>query len=247
MRASRAASLAALTALAGASLGMAQPMATDDADLCWLARGAETAGEDDDLQLCREDVWFHAPATKVGNTAEHTGYVRWDSTPPAGSVASGAGGGTLTSSALHQFGDPFDERESFVAKGTLTGTLDTLGVELYLFPPAGMAQNETTYRVDALLEIGGKTFTTIGDLTVPMETAGSAVRRIRFGWRDILTKMENRGMDPAAEHEIRLVVHGTGIATSAAVFVYDTTEVPAGMLVNVDPSSLDATWKLQKA
>jgi hypothetical protein len=43
---------------------------------------------------------------------------------------------------------------------------------------------------------------------------------------------------PGLEHNIRFQVHGTGLATEAALFVYDTSEVPSGMIFNLEPEKL---------
>jgi hypothetical protein len=152
-------------------------------------------------------------------------------------VTAGAGGGVIATSASHQNGTPFDERESFVAAGTFDGAIDAVAVELYLFPPAGIAQGETTYRVDAQLEVDGEAVATISDRTVAMETAGDAVQRIRFAFTDVAASIEQFHefdlVNALSEsHDVTITVHGTGIATNGAVFVYDTTEVPAGMVIN---------------
>lgn len=220
-------------------LAMTDPIVQPDAPAsCTLVRGGETETTEDDLEACRSDVWFHDAGTKVDNLDNAQGtFATWDTTPPATSVTGGAGGGALATSASHQNGTPFDERESFTAAGTVDGALDAVAVELYLFPPAGMAAQETTFRVDAELEVDGVQLAAINDRTVPMETAGDAVQRIRFsftGLADLIEQYHDFDLVNAlgTQHEVKLTVHGTGIGTNGAVFVYDTTEVPAGMVLN---------------
>lgn len=234
----RIALLAVLT-LAVGSVAFADPVVSPDAEPhCELIRGTETEATEDDIEACRSDVWFHDAGTKVDNLDNAQGtFASWDATPPDTSVTGGAGAGALATSASHQNGTPFDERESFVAAGTIEGALDAIAVELYLFPPAGMAQGETVFRVDAELEVDGQSLATIGDRTVAMETAGDAVQRIRFSFTDLADLIEQYHEFELVNalgttHEVKLTVHGTGIATSGAVFVYDTTEVPAGMVIN---------------
>lgn len=216
---------------------LVSPEATSD---CRLIQGEETPDDaTDDVSVCRQDVWFHATDAKAGNLGGVTGFPGWDTTPPDTSVTGGAGGGAFATSALHQTGSPHDENVAMVAEGTYTGAIDTLAAELYLFPPAGMAQSETTFRVDAQLTVDGQAVASIGDLTVPMETAGNAVQRIRFAWTGLAGIIKLWGLELEGDHDVRISVHGTGIATNGAVFVYDTTEVPAGLVFNIDPADLE--------
>lgn len=221
------------------ALAFADPIVSPDAEAhCELIRGAGTETTDDDIEACRSDVWFHDAGTKVDNLDNAQGtFATWDTTPPSSSVTGGAGAGALATSASHQSGTPWDERESLVAAGTVEGALTAIAVELYLFPPAGIAQGETTFRVDAELEVDGQSLATINDRTVTMETAGDAVQRIRFKFTGLDSTIEQfASFDMVnalgSSHDVKLTVHGTGIATSGAVFVYDTTEVPAGMVIN---------------
>lgn len=234
------AAVATVLALAASGLAFSDPVVSPDAaGECVQIRGADTPDDSsDDVEACSSAVWFHDAGTKVDNLDNAQGtFATWDTTPPDTSVTGGAGGGAIATSASHQNGTPYDERESFVAAGTFDGAIDAVAVELYLFPPAGMAQGETTYRVDAELEVDGEAIATISDRTVVMETAGDAVQRIRFAFTDVAASIEQfHGFDLvnalADSHDVKITVHGTGIATNGAVFVYDTTEVPAGMVIN---------------
>lgn len=236
--------LPALTVLAASSLAFGEPVVDAEADEhCYLVAGVDTPNDPtDDVEACREDVWFHDAGAKVGNVQNAQGaYATFDTTPPSASVTSGAGGGVASSSTSHQFVEPHDPRFAFVAAGTHDGPVDAVAVELYLFPPAGLAQGETTYRVDAQLLIDGIPIGTLADVTVPMETAGSAVQRIQFAFTGLAQSYGfYPGLDLEGEHELELRVHGTGAATSSAVYVYDTTEVPAGMVINPPAALLEA-------
>ncbi len=221
-------------ALAAGSLAFSDPIVAPDADeSCTVIRGGETATEDDDILACRADVWFHDAGAKVGNVQNANDMLAsWDGTAPDTSVAGGAGGGVVATSVSHQFVEPHDPKAGFAAAGTYEGAIEDVAVEMYLFPPAGMAQSETSFRVDAQLLIDGHPIASLADVTVPMETAGDAVQRIRFAFTDLSDISELYGIDLAASHDVELRVHGTGAATSGAVFVYDSTEVPAGMVIN---------------
>lgn len=230
--------LAAVLAVAGLAFDSDHRIVSADAPQTCRDHLDPDTGEDTGLDLCRSDVWVHDTGTKVNNAGEVTGYPGWDTTPPDTSVAGGAGGGAAATSLLHQTDSPWETRESLVLQGTYDGAFDTLAFELFLFPPAGMAQSQTDYRVDARITVDGFSVATIGDLTVPMVTDGNAVQRIQFGVTNLLESQRLWGVtDLAGSHEIQVVLHGTGIASNAAVFVYDTTEVPTGMIFNFDPAA----------
>lgn len=228
--------LPVVLALAAGSLAFADPEA---APHCTVVRGAETADTSDDVEACRSDVWFHDNGTKVDNLdhAAATGYATWDETPPASSVTAGGGAGALGTSALHQQSMPFDDRESFVAEGRVEGALDSVAVELYFFPLRDMAANEFPYDLDAQLLVDGEEIAALGGAIIESEVAGSAVRKIRFAFTGLTDTIENYHgfglVGPVGGgHDVRLTVHGTGIASDAAVWVYDATEAPSNMVIN---------------
>ena len=229
----------------------AAPVVSPDAEAsCFLVLGAETAETEDDVEACRQDVWFHEAGTKVDNVdhAQET-FASFDTTPPGSSVTDGAGSGVLTTSVLHQQADPFDARESFVAAGTFTGAIDNVVVELYMFrpgltpsfttdDPTGATLGGTTHSVDAVLTIDGVDVATLADVDATLEPAGEAAERIRFVFRDVMDVLPLLG-DVEGEHTVEVRTHGTGIGSDAAIVVYDTTEVPSGMVINA-PAELIA-------
>lgn len=237
----------AAVALVASSLAFSDPIVDPEASAhCELLRGADTEDSGDDIEACRTDVWFHDAGTKVDNLDNAQGtFATWDSTPPSTSVTGGAGGGAVSTSVLHQVGgSPFDERESFVAAGRVEGAIDAIAVELYLFPLQDTADGNMAYEIDAELEVDGTPLATKAGHVTEMEVAGDAVRRLRFaftGLADLIDQYHGFGLVEAlgAGHDLKLTVHGTGIASDAAVWVYDTTEVPAGMVVNPPAEVLD--------
>lgn len=224
------------------------PVAVDpDAEeSCTVIRGAETQEDpDDDVSACRQDVWFHGAGVPADNLDNAQGaFAAWDTTPPSASVTEGAGNGVLVNSALHQQASPFDEREAFVAAGSFDGAIEDLVVELYLFTPGTNVddpQNPVVrgdYSVDAQLEVDGYVVQTLADHVVTLESAGDAVQRITFAFRGLSDTIELIG-ELDATHDVEVRVHGTAIVSDAAIMVYDTTEVPAGMVFNPPTEVLD--------
>lgn len=236
--------------LAGAAVAAAPAVSPDAEPSCTVVLGAETEESEDDVEACRQDVWFHEAGTKVDNVdhAQET-FATFDTNPPAGSVTDGAGSGALTTSLLHQQADAFDARESFVAAGTFTGAIDNVVVELYMYrpgltpgfttdDPTGATVGGSTHAVDAVLRIDGVDVSTLAGVEVTLEPAGDAVERIRFVFRDVMELLPLLG-DVEGEHTVEVRTHGTGIGSDAAIALYDTTEVPSGMVINA-PADLIA-------
>ncbi len=216
--------LAALT-LAGSLLALGTVAADGDAEC--FAHVDGQSGEETGTELCTTPVWFHTTRSPAGNLDTVTGSpATFDTTEPTGS-----GAGFLTTSALHQQSEPYDRTESATFVGTFEGPIDNVLTTLYLVPPAGVAQGETTYRVDALLRVNGTDVAMLGDTTVPLEASGN-LWKISFGWKNLLKRVERTG-DLAGPHEVELVFHGTGIATSAAAVFFDHPDAPSGMVFNV--------------
>lgn len=232
--------LISLLALAAGALAFG-PVALDPEaeESCAVIRGAETADDpSDDVTACRQDVWFHGTGLPADNLDNAQGtFAVWDTAPPAASVTEGAGNGVLANSALHQTTTPFDERAAFVAEGSFDGAIEDLVVELYLFTPGTNVddpQNPVVrgdYSVDAQLSIDGFPVQSLADHVVTLEPAGDAVQRITFAFRGISNTLELIG-DIDATHDVEVRVHGMTIISDAAIMVYDTTEVPAGMVFN---------------
>lgn len=240
--------LAAVALLAGLVPGPALAQEAEPLpEGCRLIRGAETPEDlTDDVSVCRQDVWFHQASTKAGNLAAfgQDDFPSWDGDEPTGSYTTGSGGGYLGTSAFHQTAEAWDPRGTATFEGTFTGHLDTLAVTMYLFPPAKMVEEQQTggpvpFPTDFRLLLDGEwLWETSGD--VNMVTDGQAVKRIDFALTNIYEGIESNGVTPTdGEHTLRLSVHGTGLATAGAVFVYDAAEVPSGMVFNIEPENLD--------
>lgn len=236
-----------LLALVGGALAMADPAVDADATAdCHTIRGAETTDDSsDDVDACRQDVWFHGAGLPADNIDNAQGdFAVWDTEPPTASVTEGAGNGVVANSALHQQAQPFDERAAFVAAGSHDGAIDDIAVDLYLFTPGTNVDDPNNpvvrgdYSIDAQLVIDGTAVQTLADKVVTLEPAGDAVQRITFAFRDVSDVIELLG-DLDATHDVEVRVHGLAIISDAAAFVYDTTEVPAGMVFNPPAELLD--------
>lgn len=209
---------------------------------CRLIRGADTPDDStDDVQVCRQDVWFHQAETKFGNAAafDQGTFPSFDTTKPSASVTTGAGGGYLGSSTTHQNGEPFDPRLTATFDGTFTGDIDTLAATVYMFNPPEDAQDVPTFAINTRLVIDGEPVVETGGAEVKRTPAGDAVRRIDFAFTNIYPTLEAFGLNGVdREHQVRFQVQGTGLATEAALFVYDTSEVPSGLIFNIEPEHL---------
>lgn len=212
-------------------------VAADDA--CRLLEGGATTDPSDDVEVCRTPVWIHQADTKVGNLAgQGHGVPGWDGNAPTASVTTGAGGGYAGTSAW-QVTDAWDPTYTPAFEGSHDGAIDNLLIDLYLFPPQAMAENAagqggTSFRVDANLYVDGDLVAQHGDLTMDLEDAGDAVKKVQFAFVDLYDAAIGDGA-----HDLRLEVVGTGLASNGAVWVYDTTEVPSGIVFNATDDELD--------
>ena len=210
---------------------------------CRVIRGQNTPDDpSDDVSVCRQDVWFHQAETKLGNVAA-TGQGRFPSfnnVKPDESVTSGAGGGYLASSPTHQQGTPFDERLTATFDGAFTGDIDNLAVTAFFFThPAEEAQSIPTIAINARLLVDGQPIAEIGGAEITRKPGGQAAKRIDFAFTRLYDAMKSAGLNGQdRQHQVRFQVMGTGIATEAALFVYDTSEVPSGMVFNIEPENL---------
>lgn len=243
----------ALILLIGA-LGTPQALAALDAPGCRLIRGGDTPDDpSDDVTVCRQDVWFHqAPQSKVGNLGAtgQAAFPSWNTTKPAVSVTGGAGGGYVG----HWVGDflveEYAPETTATFDGTYTGNIDNLAVTLYLFSPADSATSDTQYHFRTQLVVDGNQLYNSdfgnGDL-VKISSGGQAVLRIDYAFVDVFGAMQETGLagDDKA-HNIRLSVTPY-FPGDEAMYVYDTSEVPSGMIFNLEPESLGSYTPLSVA
>lgn len=159
-------------------------------------------------------------------------YPTWSPEPPAGSVQDGEGCGqyeNLLSNSDPE--NPFD----LVMKGTFTGNLDTINVELHnIYVGTPRATGNFLIAVDLTID-GEQTVATEDPVTInPVPSSTGISEEISFSVTDIGLLTEHG--DGTTEREIRLSIAGFNEYQSA--WVWDTTEVPAGLTFN--PDSLES-------
>jgi hypothetical protein len=213
---------------------------------CRLIRGEATPDDaTDDVSVCREDVWFHQAETKAGNlgATEHSGFPSWDPTAPATSVTGGAGGGYLAEWTGDFLVEEYFEETTPTFEGTFTGDLDNAAVTMYLFA-AYEAPTDLSIRTQVVVDgvqLYSSDFTN-GD-SVTLTSGGDAVLRVDYVFTDLYDSMRAMGLHGEdREHDIR--VSFTPLEDEALV-VYDTTEVPSGIIFNAEPEALEAYTELE--
>lgn len=237
---SRARMLLALTALVVVFAGSAH---ADPGD-CRLIRGADTTDDaTDDVSVCRQDVWFHQAGTKAGNAAalDMDTFPSWNTTKPTASVQSGAGGGYAAASAFSQNVSRSDPRGAATFRGSFTGNLDNIAATLYLFSPVRQASVDQAVWMQLTIDDEVVYQSSAADRT-PLTSGGNAVLKTHFAFVNIYDAMQSLGLDTSPEkaHSIELKITGWFSVNDNAVYVYDTTEVPSGLVFNLETAPLNS-------
>ncbi|MGH2711948.1 MAG: hypothetical protein ACRDH9_12180 [Actinomycetota bacterium] len=209
---------------------------------CRLIRGATTPDTTDDVSVCRQDTWIHQATTKFGNAPAYgipnagTEYPSWNTTPPADSVQDGAGGGYLSLAAYSQNTSYTDPKGAVTFRGSFTGNLDNIAAKLFLFSPVRSA--DATQAVSMRLNIDNTTIYQTGDAAdrTPLTPGGDAVLQTNFAFVDLYKAMDEAGLalGDTVVHTVELVIGNWFTVNDNALYVYDTTEVPAGLVFNLD-------------
>ena len=197
-----------------------------------------------ELVLTEQKTYIHQAETKAGNLGAFgvTGLPSWDTTEPTASVQGGAGGGYLANSASYL--DPtLAEQTGLTLEGGFSGCLDTMLLDLYAFMPTNrtgtsgsLAESALTLMVTMAVD-GENVLSALEIETNTVANAGGdATYHARFGITDLHAALESYGIDPAGDHTIRITAAPRYINTDNAIFVYDTTEVPAGITFNGVPT-----------
>lgn len=233
MRSLRRTTVLAVAALAAPTLVAFTPGTAEDP--CYDAESEQYTFEE-------QQVWFHEGETKVGNlgSAGVTDYHSWDTTPPQRSVQDGGGAGALgnfAGSTGGQEDSPFDA----TLEGTFTGCIDTALVELYAFLPTNRTSTagdleENPHNLQPELYIDDRQVVFPAETEVKTELNGEGpTYRLRFAVTGIHAAIVRGDLDPTAEHTIRLKVTPEHANTDNAIYVWDTTEVPSGIIFNGTP------------
>lgn len=190
-----------------------------------LAPGASAAGTAP-VEKRTERAYFHCTGTNKVQNVE-AAEPSWNTTAPAQSVQSGAGCGHY-SNLVTLGGTPADDA---AWAGTFTGNLDSMTVELYNIH-ASSDRAAANMRLSVLVEVDGHiayTHPVASAVTAPRTaTSTGAADKIVFSLKGIGLAVEE-GVGTAV-HQVRVVVGEYNETQSA--WVWDTTEVPAGITFN---------------
>lgn len=200
---------------------------------------APAAATEEDVfvpNLRTEQVWFHCEGdTKVHDSVSY-GSIPWNTTAPTQSVTAGAGCGTADNPL--QGNNQVSVQDSHFG-GWYDGNLDTMTVELHNIY-VGRARAEGPLSFNIRLAVDGAPL--LGDAgkevsVTPVRSSSGASEMVKFtiAGLGLVEEIEN------FEHDVLLTVTGGAPAANAQVFpvrdtvsgwVYDTTEVPAGIVFN---------------
>lgn len=213
-----------------------------------LPAGADEHGpcedpETGELVLDELQTYLHGAETQAGNLGAigATGFPSWSEDAPAASVTEGAGAGYLTNSS--NFVVEEDETVfGLTLEGEFSGCLDTMLFDLYAFLPTnrtGTSGNleESPFTGIINVHVNGQqvVFGSEIDTVTEPNPDGDATYLVRLSVTNLHNALARLGVDPTGDHELRINVSPRYINTDNALFVYDTTEVPAGILFNGTP------------
>lgn len=183
-----------------------------------------------------EQVYFHCEgATKLQNVVVD-GSIPWNTTAPSASVTAGAGCGSLDNGL--QGNNQVSIQDSHF-QGAFSGNIDDITVlahNIYLGP----ARQTASYGVNVRLAIDGEALLGANgkDVTVtPVRSSTGLSELVKFTITGI--NFMNEAND--IEHDVLLTLSGGAVAVpnganpvrdSQNLWVYDTTEVPSGLIFN---------------
>lgn len=189
-------------------------------------------GTEEQPTLRTERVYFKCvDGLKAQNVPALQGtYPTWSTEPPAGSVTDGEGCGQYENLLTNANNDnPFD----LVVKGTFTGNLDAINVELHNIY-VGTARDTGNFDLRAKLYIDGFEYANVGPVTVNPEPSDTGIsEKLTYSFRDIGLTGEHG--DGTIEREVAIYVGS--FTEIQSIWVWDTTEVPAGLTFN--PETLE--------
>ncbi|CAN5499682.1 hypothetical protein BH23ACT9_BH23ACT9_32550 [soil metagenome] len=221
-----------LTLLMLTSILIALPAGAEIVDPC--------ADEDGTIVYREEAVWFHEGETKVGNLSDRGDQAPapWDTDAPTASVTAGAGAGAISNLGSTSSLAPGAANTAHFA-GEFDGCIDTILVEMYAFQPTNRtgtsgSLEEAPHNFGLTVGIDGETYDLVGPLEAKTvaNPQGSATHRIRFALTGVRKAMDQRKLDPASSHEMTLSMTAWFANTNNVIYLWDTTEVPAGMVFN---------------
>lgn len=211
-----------------------------------LAAPGDCRQIEDAAQVCRLDVWLHKAETAAGNLGAtgETAYPSWNTTRPTGNAGGGYAGHWGGDFAVEEY----QSGSTATFEGSFKGNLDNAAVTLYLFAPGYSAQGLPGYHLRTQIVVSGRQLYTSdftnGDV-VKITKAGEAVFKIEYALVNLYPGLKASGQaGDANPHQIRLSVTPY-LAGDEAMFVYDSAEVPSGIVFNLEPSGLGAYTQLR--
>lgn len=214
---------------------------------CYLVDVEDTPDDlEDDVEACAVETWFHRAATPVGNAEALAAesFPTFDTTPPAGSVAGGNGGG-YGGSSIVEIADPGSPTAGARFVGEFEGVIDVIDVTLHGFyngfGSTGGPTDRRAHTIDLYLTIDGATITGPTEISVAtsdFDDPTAAPHQFDFAVTGIAKMIHMYGLDPVGPHTVELTIVPKYINTNpAAIYVYDTTEVPGG--IHFNPAEID--------
>jgi hypothetical protein len=200
----------------------------------------------DTLSFPEQQVFFKQGESKVGNAAASPH--PWGTEAPASSVQAGAGAGQVSLTGSQEQTRP----AATVFEGTFTGCIDTLQFDLYSFDPtnrtsignaqAGNPGAPAAHFISLRVSVDGTEVFNGGTLetntTHADDGVGPNLNQFSVSVGDAIEQFAAffDDLEVAGEHTVRVEVAPWYANTgAAAVYAWDTTEVPSGITFNGAP------------
>ena len=226
--------------------GGARALATVLTTLVTLSLSATAAGayydDDREIDFVESEAWFTPTTNGVGNVDHELGeYLGWSDDAPTASQA-GITAATAHALLLDLFVDGSREKGSFTARGSFSGYLDTIALDLYYDSPTdnlcGMGLN-----ID--LDVDGNKVLQM-DGTSMVEVASEPVGDYYFA-RVALTQIHDAltGLGAAGtadtEHTVQIVATQYPLCQEA-IWLYGSTTAPSRLRFNRAANDKTIRW-----
>ena len=195
----------------------------------------------------QERVYFTCSGTTKVHNVNRQGLnepmAGWDTTAPTQSVSAGAGCGYLDPGFLADTGGENGGYGDGAWSGTFTGNLRDLNVELHNIGPSLARAGACAYTMTPRLYVDGAALTETTDvegIVTPSSTGASDKVEFSIASIDIFERNADGTPVPgtgSVEHTVTLAIGSVYVDCGTMhAWVYDTTEVPAG--IDFNPAQL---------
>lgn len=231
---------ARITLLLLTALIAASPAVADDGD-CRLIRGADTTEDTtDDVEVCRQDVWFHQAATKLGNLSatEVDTAPSWDTEAPTASSQEGGGAAYVASRPGNSSSLGNEYRATFT--GTFTGTIDNAAFTFYASNAYYFLGQAWDVQLHLLIDGEIVAQRAEAGTELPWQAVTDQYGKVSVAVTNLYEMMTLLGMDtdPETEHTVTLKITTHFWGDGNAVFLYDATDFPSGAIFNLETDKL---------